>query len=107
MKKDHFIARRKLGGYLMLGVAALTLGSCAQDGFDNGERFTTVSGIKLESPNADSIVVTPDASGAKQTISWPVVLVQVDTSCRCMMLLLLINLLLWIVLKTNLLTVLL
>ena len=73
MKKDHFIARRKLGGYLMLGVAALTLGSCAQDGFDNGERFTTVSGIKLESPNADSIVVTPDASGAKQTISWPVV----------------------------------
>jgi hypothetical protein len=73
MKKNHFIARRKLGGYLILGVAALTLASCAQDGFDNGERFTTVSGITLESPNADSIVVTPDASGAKQTISWPVV----------------------------------
>ncbi len=73
MKKNHFIARRKLGGYLMLGIAVLTFGSCAQDGFDNGERFTTVSGVKLESPNADSIVVTPDASGAKQTISWPVV----------------------------------
>lgn len=73
MKKNHFIARRKIGGYLMLGVAILTLGSCAQDGFDNGERFTTVSGVKLESPSADSIVVTPDASGAKQTISWPVV----------------------------------
>ena len=48
MKKNHFIARRKIGGYLMLGVAILTLGSCAQDGFDNGERFTTVSGVKLE-----------------------------------------------------------
>lgn len=73
MKRNHFIARRKLGSYLLLGVAALIFGSCAQDGFDNGERFTTVSGVKLESPNADSIVVTPDASGAKQTISWPVV----------------------------------
>ena len=45
MKKNNFIARRKIGGYLMLGVAFLTLGSCAQDGFDNGERFTTVSGV--------------------------------------------------------------
>lgn len=73
MKKNHFFARHTLFGLALMGLGAVVLGSCAQDGFDDKEKFETVTNTTLGVPGADDIVVMPDASGARQTISWPVV----------------------------------
>ncbi|MBM6991684.1 MAG: DUF4957 domain-containing protein [Prevotella sp.] len=72
MKQEHFMKRR---GIISLAIAAVTLlSSCAVDGFDANERFTSdVTGQTLASPSADSITFTANADGSKTTIHWPVV----------------------------------
>lgn len=74
MKRNRIIAGGRLGGMLLTCVSALFLSSCAQDGFDDGERFLSgVSGQTLEAPDADGITITPSADGKFQTVSWQVV----------------------------------
>ena len=72
-RKSCFFTRLRQGG-LLLGATALMLVSCAEDGYDDGERFVSdVSGATLVSPQADQITVTPSTDGKTQTITWPVV----------------------------------
>lgn len=72
-KESRFFTRLWQGS-LLLCATALMITSCAQDGYDDGERFVSnVSGVALTSPQADQITVTPSADGKSQTISWPVV----------------------------------
>lgn len=73
MKRNRFMARGKLGGCLLLGLAALTLASCARDGFDDETFSSGVTGVTLEAPKADGITVTPSADGKSQTVTWKVV----------------------------------
>ena len=74
MRKNHFLACMKTCAMALMGVSALFLGSCAEDGYDDDERFgSDVQGVTLESPSADGIQVTPIADGKSQTISWRVV----------------------------------
>ena len=64
-----------IGSGLLLGAAMLLTTSCAEDGYDDDERFDNgVSGQTLTSPSADDITITPSADGKTQTISWPVVM---------------------------------
>ena len=59
---------------LLIGAAALLMTACAEDGYDDGERFTSsVTGSTLSSPAVESIKVTPSADGKSQTITWDVV----------------------------------
>lgn len=74
MKKNHLIAWPKFCMALLAGAVGLTMASCAQDGFDNDERFVSdVRNTQLVSPAEDDITVTASPDGKKQTISWPVV----------------------------------
>ena len=60
-------------GLLLVGAMLLTT-SCAKDGYDDDERYTSsVTGSTLVSPEASSIKVTPSADGKSQTITWNVV----------------------------------
>ncbi len=74
MKGNHFITRRELGGVAMAAIATMFFGSCAVDGFDENEKYSSgVSDTQLASPSADGITITASADGSTQTISWPVV----------------------------------
>lgn len=79
MMKHHISRRgrsfvRMCQGVLLLGATVWMLTSCAEDGYDDDERFESgVTGTALQSPQADQIIVTPSADGKKQTITWPVV----------------------------------
>lgn len=73
MKKNHFISQLRFCGIALLGVGALMLSSCADDGYDDDERWSSVKGQELSSPSAESIVITPSVDGKSQTVSWPVV----------------------------------
>ncbi len=68
---------------LLLGASALFMVSCARDGFDDNERWeSSVTNTQLFSPLADDITIMPDATGANQIISWPVVLGASKYECR-------------------------
>lgn len=74
MKQLPFILRRGTRMFAMAAVAVSVLGSCAIDGFDADERFSSgVTGQTLTSPIADSITFTANADGSKTTIKWPLV----------------------------------
>lgn len=74
MKKNHFISRLRFCGIALLGVGALMLSSCADDGYNDDERWSSsVKNTTLESPSAEDITVTASADGKSQTITWPVV----------------------------------
>lgn len=74
MKKNHFISQLRFCGIALLGVGALMLSSCADDGYNDDERWSsTVKNTQLSSPDAANIKVTASADGKRQTISWPVV----------------------------------
>ena len=73
MKQTIPFPRLRLGSVVTLALTAFLVTACAVDGYDDNERFTTVTGQTLESPDADAITITPDATGAKQTITWPLV----------------------------------
>lgn len=71
MKQTIPFPRLRLGSVVTLALTAFLVTACAVDGYDDNERFTTVTGQTLESPDADAITITPDATGAKQTITAP------------------------------------
>ena len=74
MRKNHVIARHKLSSCFLILAAILFFSSCAQDGFDDKEKFTCdVNNSQLESPSADSITIAASADGAYFTATWPVV----------------------------------
>ena len=53
MKKNHFISQLRFCGIALLGVGALMLSSCADDGYDDDERWnSSVKNTTLESPSA-------------------------------------------------------
>ena len=63
----------KTWGMLCLAGGALTMASCAQDGFDDESFDSGVYNTQLEAPSVDDIKITPSTDGSMQTISWPVV----------------------------------
>lgn len=59
---------------LCIGITALLFCSCAQDGFDEDEKWeTSVRDTQLESPAADDISIAASADETKTVITWPVV----------------------------------
>lgn len=74
MKMNHFSLKGKVRLLSVIAVGAVLLSSCAQDGFDDDERWTSsVTGVTLVSPTADEISVSASADGSQTVISWPVV----------------------------------
>lgn len=74
MKKESFSLRRKARLLSAVAVGALLLSSCAQDGFDEDERWSSsVKNTQLESPAVEDITIEASADGAQTIISWPVV----------------------------------
>ena len=56
MKKNHLFSYSKICTLALLGVSALFLTSCAEDGYDNDERFDAgVSNTQMEAVKADDI----------------------------------------------------
>ena len=75
MKKNHLFSYSKICTLALLGASALFLTSCAEDGYDDDERFDAgVSNTQMEAVKADDITVTASADGKSQTFTWPVVL---------------------------------
>ncbi|MGN0221925.1 MAG: DUF4992 family lipoprotein [Prevotella sp.] len=57
-----------------IGIAGLMAASCAQDGFDEDERFVSdVTNAVMTSPSSDDITITASADGKTRTASWPLV----------------------------------
>lgn len=74
MKKNQFISQLRFCGIALMGVGALMISSCADDGYDDDERWSSnIKNTTLESPSTDDITVTSSADGKSQTIAWPVV----------------------------------
>lgn len=77
MKKNHSNVRRGLN-VLSAGVLGiLTLASCATDGFDNSEKWETVTNTHLGSPDVSKLTFKSVAASDgtdKVQVSWPVVL---------------------------------
>ena len=74
MKKNHFITCSKLFGLALMGATVLGFASCAEDGYDDDERFELdTRNAKMVTPAADVITITSNATGDKQTIQWPIV----------------------------------
>lgn len=75
MKKKLLFTYSKIGTLALLGASALFLTSCAEDGYDDDERFDAgVSNTQVETVSADDITITPSADGKSQTFTWPVVM---------------------------------
>lgn len=74
MKKNKSFFESKTLLTLIIAAGSLAFNSCAQDGYDDDERWDNgVYNTQLESPAADDITITPSADESKTTISWPVV----------------------------------
>jgi len=74
MKKKLLFSYSKICTLALLGASALFLTSCAEDGYDDDERFVQDTwNTKMVTPDASTIKVTPNAVGDKQTIEWPLV----------------------------------
>lgn len=72
MRQKHFITRKGVRACFLFGIGALAFSSCAQDGFDDGERF--VSDVRNSQViSTDGVKITPSADGKSQTISWNLV----------------------------------
>ncbi len=74
MEKKHFSLRRKAYALMSLAAGVTLLASCAQDGFDEDERWqSSVKNTTLSSPSADDISITPSADNSQTVISWNIV----------------------------------
>lgn len=74
MKKNHLSLRRKAYALMSFAAGVTLFASCAQDGFDEDERWqSSVTNSTLESPAADKISISASADGSQTIISWPVV----------------------------------
>lgn len=84
MKKVHLLkTMRTVLQTVPVVFAGLLLASCAQDGFDNDEKWeSSVSDTQMVSPTASTVEIAPDATGNYQIISWPVVLGAGGYECK-------------------------
>ena len=74
MKKESFSLRRKARLLSAVAVGALLLSSCAQDGFDEDERWSSsVTNTQMTTPASEDITIAASADGSQTIISWPVV----------------------------------
>ena len=77
MRRNHFDARKGMFALAMTLVGAMSLGSCATDGFDENEKFDSgVSGVKLKSPelSLDNVKKVSGSDGSDRIqVSWKVV----------------------------------
>lgn len=74
MKENHLLTCSKMIGLVLMGTASFFFASCAQDGYDDDERFVLDTwNTKMVTPDADVITITSNATGDKQTIAWPIV----------------------------------
>lgn len=73
MNKKHLSLHCRTLSLLCLAGGALTVASCAQDGFTDEKFDGGVYNTQLEAPSVDDIKVTASTDGTMQTISWPVV----------------------------------
>lgn len=72
MKKNYLFLRRTCG--IILFIFVLLLSSCI-DGYENDKLWSSgVENITLESPNAESVTITPSADGSTLNFKWPVVM---------------------------------
>lgn len=70
-----YLLWRKIGGVALLALTSVFFYSCARDGYDDDERFSSgVTNSVLSSPLADSITVSASTDGSTTTLKWPVVL---------------------------------
>jgi hypothetical protein len=75
MKRKQLFARSKIYTLAFLSIGAFFFVSCAEDGYDDDERFSSdVKNTVLTSPLADSITISVSTDGSTSTIKWPVVL---------------------------------
>jgi hypothetical protein len=74
MKMKKFLMMRKLCSMAAIASGVLFFGSCAQDGYDDDERFVVDTwNTQMVTPEASVIKVISNATGDKQTIEWPIV----------------------------------
>ncbi len=74
VKNTTLFFRRKMYALVTLSLGIFLFVSCANDGFNSDEKFSSdVVNTTLESPKAEDIVITPSADGAKVAVKWPVV----------------------------------
>ncbi|MCD8290763.1 MAG: DUF4992 family lipoprotein [Prevotella sp.] len=74
MRKNHFSLRRKAYALLSFTAGVLLFTSCAQDGFDNDETFSSsVTNTTLSSPSANDISIEASTDNSKTVITWKVI----------------------------------
>lgn len=74
MKKSFLSLRRKAYALMPIAAGVMLLASCAQDGFDDDERWQSdVKNTTLQSPTADNITIEASTDGSQTIITWPVV----------------------------------
>ena len=74
MKKSFLSLRRKAYALMPIAAGVMLLASCAQDGFDDDERWQSdVRNTTLQSPTADNITIEASTDGSQTIITWPVV----------------------------------
>ncbi len=74
MKKNQLSFRRKACVLLSFAVCAMLFTSCAEDGYDDDERFVSdVRNAQLVSPSAESITFKANADNSLTMVSWPMV----------------------------------
>lgn len=74
VKNTTLFFRRKMYALVTLSLGVFLFVSCANDGFNNDEKFSSGAvNATLESPKVEDVVITPSADGAKVTVKWPVV----------------------------------
>lgn len=72
MSKNHLIAFGKLCSLVAFATGGLLLASCADDGYDDNERFgSSVRNTQVVSPT--DATISASADGKTQTVTWPVV----------------------------------
>lgn len=75
MKQKFLLTTRKLYALAIIASGLLFFGSCAQDGYDDDERFDAgVNNTKVSVVDAKGIIVKESTDGKSQTFTWPVVM---------------------------------
>ncbi len=85
MKKNHSNVRSGLNVLTAGVVGIMALASCATDGFDNSEKWETVSNTHLSSPDVSKLTFKSVAASDgtdKVQVSWPVVMGAGGYECK-------------------------
>lgn len=85
MKKNHSNLRGGLSALAIGAMGVLALASCASDGFDNSEKWETVSNAQLSSPEASKFTFKSVAASDgtdKVQVTWPVVMGAGGYECK-------------------------